>query len=273
MVLQHEVLRVRPVVRDLFGRVIAHDFVGRPGRAGRVVDVGAGLFLRFLIRLDETVHGPSIDVGDHRFKAVRATAVDDLRVVVRRDACVQLGIGHAGDRHPFLCWDPFGARIRAEVLIEGAVLLHDHHDVLDLVDALRDRGRPQLRVPPDRDGPGAGRDRHGPGVGRDRDRRGVGRDRDAGSGSRRGRPGSRSRRRGFGSGSRPRRPGSRSRTGPNETASCAGWRGRTSRAGRCGRPSRAGPRRMARPGRRARVLRAGRRRTAAPARTRMSSTP
>src|ERR1019366_9907921 len=31
-------------------------------------------------------------------------------------------------------WDPVGARVGAEVAVEGPVLLHDHHDVLDLLD-------------------------------------------------------------------------------------------------------------------------------------------
>ncbi len=44
--------------------------------------------------------------------------------------------------------DPVGAGIGAEVVIEAAVLLHDDHDVLDLVDAGLGRRRgPSLDAP------------------------------------------------------------------------------------------------------------------------------
>src|SRR6185437_5517791 len=44
-------------------------------------------------------------------------------------------VRHADRRHAVLHGDPVGVRIRAEEGVEGAVLLHDHDDVADLVDA------------------------------------------------------------------------------------------------------------------------------------------
>ena len=63
-------------------------------------------------------------------------AVDVGRVVVRRLA-PPVGIGHADRRHAVLHRDAVGARIGPEVTVEGAVLLFDDDDVLDLVDAGR----------------------------------------------------------------------------------------------------------------------------------------
>src|SRR6185437_7075124 len=46
-------------------------------------------------------------------------------------------VRHADRRHAVLHRDPVGVRIRAEEGVEGAVLLHDHDDMADLVDAAR----------------------------------------------------------------------------------------------------------------------------------------
>ena len=63
--------------------------------------------------------------------------------MVGLDAFVRRGVGIADGRHPVLHGDPVGARIGAEVGVERAVLLHDDHDVADLVDPVAE-GRPRL---------------------------------------------------------------------------------------------------------------------------------
>jgi len=68
---------------------------------------------------------------------VRTAAVQVVRVVERTDAAAVRGIRHADVRR-----DSVRARIRAEVGVERPVLLHDHDDVLDLVDAGRRRRLP-----------------------------------------------------------------------------------------------------------------------------------
>ena len=71
--------------------------------------------------------------------AVRPAAVDVARIVVRVAAAAVRRIGDADRRHAVLHRDAVRARERAEVAVEGAVLLHDHDHVLDLVDAGIDR--------------------------------------------------------------------------------------------------------------------------------------
>jgi hypothetical protein len=82
----------------------------------------------------EAVHLPVIDVTDRVDGVVRPAGVAIGRVVVRLDADVRLRVGVANGRHAVLHRDPVGAGERAEVGVEGAVLLHDDHDVADLVD-------------------------------------------------------------------------------------------------------------------------------------------
>ncbi len=54
--------------------------------------------------------------------------------MVRLDARAGGGIRDTGRELPVLGGQPVRARVRAEVLVEAAVLLHDHDYVLDLVD-------------------------------------------------------------------------------------------------------------------------------------------
>ena len=137
VVLQDEVMRVVPVVRDLVRVVVAHH-VGRRRRqraAGvvRVVTREEAPLPR--LRL-EAVHLSVVDVEDRVAHVVGAARVAVGRVVVWLDADVRLRVGIAGDR-PGIAReprDPVGAGIRPEVGVERAVLLHDDHDVADLVD-------------------------------------------------------------------------------------------------------------------------------------------
>ena len=135
VVLKHEVARVVPVVRDLVPVVVAHH-VGRRGRqrAARVVRVVTREEAPLARLALEAVHLAVIDVADRVDRVVRAARVAIGRVVVRLDADVRLRVGVADGRHAVLHRDPVGAGIRAEVGVEGAVLLHDDHDVADLVD-------------------------------------------------------------------------------------------------------------------------------------------
>ena len=85
---------------------------------------------------DEAVHPAAMEVADIAAVGVRPAVVLVGRVVVRALAAVPAGIGQA--RHLARVagepGEPVGAGIRAEVGVERAVLLHDDHDVADLVD-------------------------------------------------------------------------------------------------------------------------------------------
>ena len=155
VVLENEVPRVRPVVRDLPLVVVAHhgrglnaaNAIGRVARAvGSLGEERA---------TDEAVHSPVVDVPQGVRVLVRPAPVVVRSVVVRLDARVEVRIRKAHSRDAVSHRDPVRARVGAEVGVEGAVLLHDHDDVPDLVDAGRRGARVRVvREREDADRPG-----------------------------------------------------------------------------------------------------------------------
>ena len=141
VVLQDEVLRVRPVVRDLLGRVVPHDVGLSCGPAsGLPARVVVGTVLAAVADLLQRPHVPvhlTAVLGDPRSdQPVRTAGVEQVRVVVRPLAMPGLGIGDADvDVSVRVSREAVGAGERAEVVIERTVLLHDHDDVRDVVDA------------------------------------------------------------------------------------------------------------------------------------------
>ena len=84
---------------------------------------------------DEAVHLAAVDVCERVLRPVRAALVPRVRIMERADAAVSEQIGHADRGTAALHREPVGARVGAEVGVERAVLLHDHHHVPDRVDA------------------------------------------------------------------------------------------------------------------------------------------
>ena len=142
VVVEHEVLRVGPVVRDLASVVVTHHVGSRGWAAVRVVDPDHAAPRGDLGLSDEPVHLAPVDVGARVLGAVRATAVDERRIVVRAHALARAHVARADGRHAVTAGDPVGAGERAEVAVKRAVLLHDHDEVPDLVDPGRE---PRLR--------------------------------------------------------------------------------------------------------------------------------
>ena len=134
VVVEHEVLGVRPVVRDLARVVITH-YVRRRQRAAHPRESPAAAAADGLGLADEPVHQPAVDVRGDGVLTVRTAAVDERRVVERAVTASGCGVGQADREVPVAGGNPVGARIRAEVRVERAVLLDDHHHVADLVDA------------------------------------------------------------------------------------------------------------------------------------------
>ena len=124
VVLENEVLRVEPVVRDLAGGVVAHH-VGRTLARG-----GDNAFRRGLGLSDKTVHRSARQVGNGIGVPVRAALILGVDVVVGGDTAASARVGHADTP-----WDAVSLRVGSEVGVEAAVLLHDDHHVLDLVQA------------------------------------------------------------------------------------------------------------------------------------------
>jgi hypothetical protein len=126
--------------------VVAHDvWIRRALRADRVVRVLLAAFdLGRLGSPDEAVHTSPVDIGDRIGLSVRTPGVEIARVVEGLLATACRGIRRA-DRELAARSPRQAVRtgVGAEVLIEGAVLLHDQDHVLDLVDprkVLRPRG-------------------------------------------------------------------------------------------------------------------------------------
>ena len=141
VVLQDEVPRVRPVVRDLVPVVVAHD-VGpaRRERAGRRVDLRRACGATTAGGLQhEAVHPPAGDVADRVDVVVRSARVAVRGVVVGTNAAA------SRRRDAEVLRQTVGAWIRPEVGVERPVLLHDHDDVPDQVDAAGRAGRARRR--------------------------------------------------------------------------------------------------------------------------------
>ncbi len=143
VVLEDEVVRVGPVVRDVRAVVVAHHVGAATAVAARrVVRLGAAGHALLLLG-DEPVHLAAVDVGLRGREAVGTAEAAVLAVVERADAAAGGGIRHARNRPrvPGQARDPVRARVGAEVGVERAVLLHDDHHVPDLVDPLESRRR------------------------------------------------------------------------------------------------------------------------------------
>ena len=136
-VLQDELPRVRPVVRDLAPGQVAHD-VGlalRPevrGARGVVAVVGA-VDRRVDRALDEPVHPPAVHVDGRVALRVRPALLELRPRVVRREAPAGDRVVGADRRTAVPHRDPVRAGERAEVVIERPVLLHDEDQVLEVL--------------------------------------------------------------------------------------------------------------------------------------------
>ena len=146
VILEHELLGVGPVVGDVGGGLVAHHVRHtRPGSAQRVVGPDAGVVGTLEGLADEAIHLAAVDVADRVRMTMGTAGVDEAGVVVGPHARPD-GVRDAHLGHPVLLHgDAVGSREGAEVGVEGAVLLHDDDDVLDLRQA-RLRGRRGRRL-------------------------------------------------------------------------------------------------------------------------------
>src|SRR5262249_61349803 len=96
---------------------------------------GAPPAARVAGRPDEAVHLAAADVRARVAEAVPGAAVHQAGVVIGLVTAAGTRIRHADRELPVLGGDAVRPRVRAEERVERPVLLHDDHDVPDLVDA------------------------------------------------------------------------------------------------------------------------------------------
>ena len=137
-ILQQVVLRVRPVVRDLLARVVAEDVrlslrsEERSARGREALGFGGALVLAPAHRGHEPVHLAAVAIDDGGLLIVRAALLVLGRAVVRARAMSEHPVRYADLRRAVGSHrDPVRAGERPEVVIEGAILLHDDDDVID----------------------------------------------------------------------------------------------------------------------------------------------
>jgi hypothetical protein len=136
VILEDEGAGVRPVVRDLVPVVVAHHR-GRTAEhapADRPADaLLAGQPATEQRHPHEAVHLAVVDGGHGGRMAVLAACLAVAPAPKGLHADVRLGIGRTDRRNTVLHRDPVRTRIGPEIGVERAVLLHDDHHVLDLV--------------------------------------------------------------------------------------------------------------------------------------------
>ena len=135
VILEHELLGVGPVVGDVRRRLVAHHIRQvRAGLTARVAELDAEAAVAFGDRtLQEAVHLAAGHVELRVRLVMWSAAIDRARVVVGPHAGSTIGVrdtdlGLAVRLHG----DAVGPGVGPEVVVEGAVLLHDDDDVLDL---------------------------------------------------------------------------------------------------------------------------------------------
>ena len=117
--------------------MVAHDV---SPAAPRIVRAGAGAS-RASRLAQKSVHLAAVDIRNCVRMSVRTALIAVVAVMIRfRASDRRIGNAHSGR-------NPIRTRIRAEIGIERAILLHDDDDVADLMDARRVlRRRPQRRA-------------------------------------------------------------------------------------------------------------------------------
>src|ERR1700674_175629 len=132
-VLQHESLRIRPVVRNVARVFVAHNIRAVTAAAARIKCLAAPPAASLLLG-DEAIHLAGVDVGHGARRSVWTASVDIVSIVIGLHAAAASWIVDANRkiavRPPR---QPVAARVRAEVFVVRAVLLHDDDDVFDLV--------------------------------------------------------------------------------------------------------------------------------------------
>src|SRR5689334_11785295 len=130
-ILQYEILCVGPVIRDLARIVPAHHIRRLAFDAARGIGVLTG-FLRIAESCDETVHLAAINIAHGCRRRVRAARINIIWVVVWFDTGIGLRVIATDLRRAVLHRNAIRARVGAEVLVEGTVLLHNDNDMFDL---------------------------------------------------------------------------------------------------------------------------------------------
>ena len=137
-ILQHEVMRVTPVIRKFVLVVITHHVTAAASRI-----VGARASAPAAPRLaSKAVHFTAVDIGNRMRMSVGTARIEIVTVVIRAAAADRR------IRNADALRNAIGAGIRSEIRIERSILLHDDYDVTDCMNArglLRRRTRRRER--------------------------------------------------------------------------------------------------------------------------------
>ena len=130
-ILQDKIFGICPVIGDLPGIVPAHHIgSGSPGTA-RGTRILAGQ-LGGAVRGNKAVHLSGVNILGGRSRGVRPAGINIAGVMVGLNALPGEGIWRANGGYAVLHGEAVGAGKGAKVLVEGAVLLHDDDNMLDL---------------------------------------------------------------------------------------------------------------------------------------------
>src|SRR6266487_103909 len=132
VVLEHKLPGISPVIRNFTCVMVSHHVrLLLVQTTGRIEIAFARLRATLNLLLNEAIHFAAIDISGCIRLSMRTTEVLIIRIMIGLHTLVRLGIRHADP-----CRNPICARICTKVCIKGTILLHDHNNVLNLVDVI-----------------------------------------------------------------------------------------------------------------------------------------
>src|SRR5229473_2603663 len=132
MVLQDEVLCIVPVIWNLARIMVAHDIRSSRDITCWIIQILTTLLCVFRFR-NEAIHLASVDVVGSINDTMRSTMVQIVWVIIGLHALVCPGVRHAYSWYTILHGNAIRSRISSKVGVKRAILLHDDHNMLNLL--------------------------------------------------------------------------------------------------------------------------------------------
>src|SRR6266853_2774684 len=132
MVLQDEVLCIVPVIWNLTRIMVAHHIRSSCDITCWIIQVFTTLLCVFRFS-NEAVHLAAVDIVSSINNTVRSTMVQIVWVIIGLHALVCPGINCAHRWYTILHGNTIRSRIGSKVGVKRAILLHDDHNMLNLL--------------------------------------------------------------------------------------------------------------------------------------------